>query len=82
MNEAGGGPRYGVTIEGQVHEWDKETISVPEIRELGGFPSDSKVVAVDLTDNSERPLSDDAVHNVVPLEPGKPLTKRMEFRRG
>ena len=80
MNEASG--NYQVDIEGHIHDWNKDKISVPEIRELGGFPPDSKVVAVNLTDNSEQPLSEDAVHNVVALEEGKPLVKRVSFKRG
>jgi hypothetical protein len=74
--------QYEVNVEGQIHEWDKDTISVPEIRELGGFPSDSKVVAVNLEDNSEHTLAEDDVHDVVPLSPGKPLVKRRSFKRG
>jgi hypothetical protein len=79
MNE--GSARYEVNIEGQIHPWDKETISVPEIRELGGFQADSPVVGVNIEDNSEERLSEDAVHNLVPLEEGKPLVKRMSFKR-
>ncbi len=77
-----GSGAYEVNIEGQIHAWRKDTISVPEIRKLGGFPSDSQVVAVNLEDNSERPLGEDAVHDVVELTPGKPLVKRMSFKRG
>jgi hypothetical protein len=76
------GSGYEVNVEGQIHPWDKSTISVAEIRELGGFPSSSPVVAVNLEDHSERPLSEDDVHDVVALSPGKPLVKRMNFRRG
>jgi hypothetical protein len=77
----GSGP-YEVNVEGQIHPWNKDKISVREIRELGGFPSGSPVVAVNLEDNSERPLGDDAVHDLVALTPGKPLVKRMSFKRG
>jgi hypothetical protein len=73
---------YEVNVEGQIHPWDKDTISVPEIRELGGFDSGSKVVAVNLEDNSEQALAESDVHDVVALSPGKPLVKRMSFKRG
>ncbi len=77
-----GGARYEVSIEGEIHPWDKDTISVAEIRELGGFPADSPVVAADLVEEKEWILPEDAVHDVPALEPGKPLVKRMDFRRG
>jgi hypothetical protein len=79
MNEAS--ERYEVNIEGHIHAWNKDTISVQEIRQLGGFAPDSPVVAMNLEDNSEEPLGEDAVHNLVPLEEGKPLVKRKSFKR-
>lgn len=79
MNQAS---QYEVNVEGTIHPWDKGTISVPEIRRLGGFPPDAPVVAVDLTDNSQTPLPEDAVHDVVAIEAGKPLVKRTSFNRG
>jgi hypothetical protein len=79
MNEASA--RYEVDIEGQIHPWNKETISVPEIRELGGFPADSPVMAVSIEDDTEERLPEDAVHNLVALEEGKPLVKRTSFKR-
>ena len=79
MNE--GSAKYEVNVEGQIHEWNKDTISVPEIRELGGFPPGSPVVAVNLEDNSEKSLGEGDVHEVVPLEEGKPLIKRVCFQR-
>jgi hypothetical protein len=76
------GAEHEVWVEGQIHPWHKDTISVPEIRELGGFPADSPVVAVDPVEEKEWVLPEDAVHDVPPLEPGKPLVKRMGFKRG
>ncbi len=80
MNQAS--DKYEVNVEGRIHPWSKSKISVPEIRELGSFPAGSPVVAVDLTDNSEKPLAEDSVHDVVALEEGKPLVKRTSFKRG
>jgi hypothetical protein len=73
---------YDVNIEGKIYPWSKDTISVLEIRELGGFPPGSQVVAVDLADNGETPLPEEAVHPVVKHEEGKPLIKKMSFKRG
>jgi len=81
MNETSEGPMYEVNVEGQIHPWSKGSISVAEIRQLGGIPSDSQVVAVDLADNSSQTLAEDAVHEVVARAPGKPLVKRMSFKR-
>jgi len=80
MNEASG--KYEVNIEGHIHPWNADRISVPEIRELGGFPPACPVVAVNLKDNSEKTLGEDEAHNVVALEEGKPLVKRVSFKRG
>ena len=76
-----GEPRYEVLVDGRVHQWSKETISVVEIRELGGFADDAKVAAVDLATNDQRALDEDDVHHVPPLQEGKPLVKRMDFKR-
>jgi hypothetical protein len=75
------GPKYEIWIEDTIHPWHKDTISLAEIRELGGFPADSPVSAVDLVDDREVPLSEDSVHEIPPRDPGRPLVKRTQFRR-
>lgn len=75
------GAPYEISIEGQTHPWGRDTISVAEIRELGGIPQDVGVVAVDLVDGQERALDEDAVHEIPPLQPGKPVVKRTNFKR-
>lgn len=79
-NQAAG--NYQVLIEGAAYDWHKDTISVPEMRELGGLPKDRPVIQVDLQDNQMRVLAEDDVHQPVPLEPGKGVTKRVNFKRG
>lgn len=73
---------YNVLIEGEVHSWNKDSITVPEIRELGGLPADCSVVQVDLQDDSKRTLAEDDVHHLDKLEAGKRVKKRVNFRRG
>ena len=74
-------PKYEVWVEDTIHSWNKDTISVPEIRELGGMPAECPVLAVDLVEQQEVPLPEDAVHDVPPRDPGRPLVKRTQFKR-
>ena len=72
-------PAYQVDIEGQVHEWPRETITVAELRNLGGFGTDQQMIEVDLKDNSERVLAED---ETIELKPGKGFAKKVSFKRG
>ncbi len=74
------GPQYEVWIDDRIQSWAKDTISVAEIRELGGLPADCPMSAVDLVAQQEVPLPEDAVHTVPPREPGRPLVKRTHFK--
>jgi integrative and conjugative element protein (TIGR02256 family) len=73
------GPKYTLNIEGVDYDWDSETITVAEIRDLAGIPADQAVMEVDLEDNSELTLAEDAV---VTLKPGKGFSKKVKFQRG
>ncbi len=73
------GPKYFVNIEGTEHPWEKDTISVPEIRELGGWDTSQPVLEVNLKDNTERTLAED---EIVKLEPGYGFSKKIRFQRG
>ena len=73
------GPKYLINIEGAEHPWDKDTITVPEIRELGNLPTTDPVIEVDLKDNTERTLAED---EVVEVKPGKGFGKKVKFQRG
>ncbi|MGH9783121.1 MAG: hypothetical protein ACRD88_02955 [Terriglobia bacterium] len=81
-------PKFTVLVEGRVHSWHKKTISVPEIRSLGGLPEDRPVVELEMVGGedygpvAERALKEDEIHELVPLEPGKYVKKHAEFRRG
>ena len=72
-------PKYDVDIEGQIYEWDRDSITVPELRELAGYAPDQQLIEVDLQDNTELVLAEDAV---VALKPGKGFAKKVVFKRG
>ncbi|HZM82662.1 MAG TPA: multiubiquitin domain-containing protein [Candidatus Limnocylindrales bacterium] len=70
---------YEVNIEGNLHEWGQPTISVPQIRELGGLPADQPVIEIDFQHNTERTLGET---EVVELKPGQGFGKKVGFKRG
>jgi hypothetical protein len=72
-------PTYEVDIEGHIYPWATDRITVPELRSLAGYPSDQQMIEVDLKDNSEQVLPEDAI---VELKPGKGFAKKVLFKRG
>jgi hypothetical protein len=76
--EGADGKRYSVEIEDREYPWPKSTITVPEIRTLGGLPSDTPVIEVD-PDNNERTLAED---EIVTLKPGHRFGKKVRYKRG
>ena len=68
-----------MNIEGTIHEWGEHTITVPQLRVLGGFGSDQQMIEVDLKDNTEAVLAENAV---IDLKRGKAFAKKVEFKRG
>ena len=81
MTEEVGTAQYEVLIEGTVHSWGKDTISVADIREIGGLPANTAVVEENLRDGTERTLGEDETLRPGKLEEGKKPTKRVNFRR-
>jgi hypothetical protein len=73
------GPRYFVNLEGDEKPWDSDTITVPQLRTLGGWDSGQPLVEVNLDDNSERTLGED---ETVTLRPGHGFAKKIRFQRG
>lgn len=73
------GPKYEVNIEGRLFPWNDETITVPQIRTLGGLSTGTPVLEVDLQTGTSRELPEDAI---VQLRPGIGFGKKIEFRRG
>ena len=41
------GQKFFVNIEGREYEWDKPTITVPQIRQLGNIPADQQIIVED-----------------------------------
>ncbi len=81
-------PKFSIMIEGNVYHWNKQIISVPEIRSLGGLPDDRPVHEMEMAGGedygwiSEGALKEDEVHELVALEPGKAHGKHVTFKRG
>lgn len=78
-DDQGQGPKYTVTIDGIDHPWDRATITVPEIRALGGIAPGTEVLEVNLGTNDERTLAED---EVVEIKPGHGFGKKIKFKRG
>ena len=72
-------PKYEVDIEGQHYQWERDEITVLELRQLAGYSADQQMIEVDLKDNTERVL-DEA--ETVQLKPGKGFAKKVSFKRG
>jgi hypothetical protein len=73
------GPKFHIDIEGTLHDWDEDTITVPQLRNLGGLPQNVPVLEIDLKDNSQRELAED---EVVQLRPGLGFSKKVRYQRG
>jgi hypothetical protein len=73
------GPKYEINIEGTAYAWSGDTITVPELRDLGDLPADTPVIEVDLKTNVERTLDES---DVVQLRPGQGFGRKVSFKRG
>jgi hypothetical protein len=73
------GPKFFVNLEGTEKPWDRETITVLEIRELAGWDASQPIVEVNLEDNTERTLAE---NETVTLKPGHGFAKKIKFQRG
>jgi len=72
------GKKYYANIEGRDYPWDKETITVAEIRVLGNLPRGLAVVE-EFPDGREKTLTDD---EIVLLKPGHRYGRAPKFKRG
>ena len=78
QGNGGGGPKFHIDIEGTLYDWDQDTITVPQIRELGNLPEDLPVIEVD-KDSNQRTLQED---EIVDLKPGMGFSKKVGYIRG
>jgi uncharacterized membrane protein (UPF0127 family) len=65
------GPKYEIDVEGQLHPWDRDSITTAEIVTL--------VIEVNLQTQEERTLGAD---ETVELKPGHGFGKKVKFKRG
>lgn len=80
QDHGGRGPRqYFIDIEGTDYEWERSTITVPEIRKLGNLTGDQPIVEVNLKENTERELRED---EVITLKPGRGYARKVRYQRG
>lgn len=72
------GKKFFVNVEGTEYPWDRDTITVPEIRTLGNIPSDMPVIE-ESPEGTERTLAED---EVITLKPGHRHGRAAKYRRG
>ncbi len=73
------GPKYLIDIEGTDYPWERSTITVAEIRDLGHLDPSQPVIEVNLKDNSERTLAE---NETIELKPGIGFARKVRFKRG
>jgi hypothetical protein len=73
------GPKYEINIEGTEYPWHQDTITVPQLRDLGHLPADAQVIEVDLKTNVERTLDET---EVIEIRPGQGFGRKVSFKRG
>jgi hypothetical protein len=72
------GQKFFVNIEGQEYAWDKPTITVPEIRQLGNLPTDQPVICED-EEGRERTLAE---NETITIKPGHRHGRAPKYKRG
>ena len=77
-NERNVNEKQTLSIEGNEHAWDKDSITARQIAELGGWDVGQGVIEVD-QDNNERTLGPD---ETVQLKPGHSFGKKHRWKRG
>jgi len=73
------GPKFHIDIEGTLRDWNEDTITPAQLRDLGGLPAGQLVQEIDLKDNTQRDLAEG---EVVHLRPGLGFSKKVRYQRG
>ena len=77
-NKHGKGPKYILDIEGEMKEWDQDTITTEQVIDLGGWDPSLGALLID-KENNERTLSPG---EIIELKPGMGFSKKVRFKRG
>ncbi len=72
------GQKFFVNIEGMEYSWDKDTITVQDIRSLGGIPADIAILQ-ESPDGTERTIGES---ETISLQPGHRLGRAAKYKRG
>lgn len=72
------GQKFYLNIEDTEYEWSKSTITVPELRTLGGIPTDQQIVVED-PEGGERTLLET---DIITLKPGHRIGRAPKYKRG
>lgn len=72
------GQKYYLNIEEKEYEWDRNTITVEELRTLAGIQSDQPMIEED-ADGTERTLT---AGQSIELQPGHRYGRAPKYRRG
>lgn len=78
MPDNNAGKKFFVNIEGTEYEWNRETITVAEIRTLGNLPANLPVIEED-PDGHETTLQEG---QTITLKPGHRLGRASRYKRG
>ncbi|MBA7532243.1 hypothetical protein ES705_24469 [subsurface metagenome] len=73
------GPKFTIDIEGNLIDWDSDTITTEQIIELGGWDPSLGAILINLKDNTETTLQPG---QVIELKPGMGFSKKVKFKRG
>jgi hypothetical protein len=72
------GKKFYPNIEGKEYAWDKETITVVEIKSLGNLPGEVPIVE-EFPDGTEKTLAE---NDILLLRPGHRYGRAPKFKRG
>jgi hypothetical protein len=71
-------PKYHLDIEGNLIDWDQDTITTEDVIRLGGWDATQGAIEID-KENTERTLKPG---EVIELKPGVGFAKKVRFKRG